>query len=329
MKKLKTLSLFDGMSNGRIALARAGIPVDRYHASEIDKWALKVSEYNWPMITQVGDVCDIDPEDYKDFDLIMGGSPCQSISHAGKIQGITTNNGIVVDSLGKYLFLKEVMLYGYNTRSLTYFNTSCLFWEYVRIYRGIKKYNPNVKFLLENVVNKFWGLMITKELGVEPIRINSSVVTPQNRDRNYWTDIKYTPIITVGGTLDTIIPGAIAGAGSRGFPQKGWIYSPENPYPHKQNLTVRKDGIANCLTASGGSICRKYLDVNGVINIINISQAEQLQTVPVGYTDVPGVSEHQRFRMLGNGWTVDVIAHFFSCLKKEVDYVQQVFGYEL
>ena len=217
--------------------------------------------------------------------------------------------------------------YRYDENSKNYFHTSCLFWEYVRIYEGIKVYNPDVKFLLENVVNEYWGNLITTRLGVDPIRINSSEVVPQNRDRNYWTDIEYTPIRRrhYGLTLDSIIPDAVAGAGSRGVPQKNWIKTPENPFLHKQNLTVRKDGLANCLTASGGKICRRYLSKDGDIKDINIDQAEQLQTLPVGFTAAPGVSETQRFKMLGNGWTVDVIAHFFSCLKKEIERKENVF----
>lgn len=327
MKRLKVISLFDGMSCGRIALDRSGIPVDRYHASEIDKWAMKVTGYNWPMTTQIGDVTSLDPADFRDFDLVIGGSPCQSLSAAGKKKGITTSDGMVIDSLGKYLFLKEVMGYGYDNRSLKYFNTSALFWEYVRIYRGIQKHNPDVKFLLENVVNKFWGTLISKELGVLPHHINSSTVIPQNRDRYYWTNIEYRPIGTrhYALTLDSIIPGAIAGAGTRGIPQKNWIYSPENPHLHVQHTTVRPDGLANCLTASGGKLTRKYLSNLGNIELISIGDAEQLQTVPVGYTDVPGVSEHQRFRMLGNGWTVDVISHFFNCLKLEIERKEKVY----
>jgi len=326
MKRLKVISLFDGMSNGMIGLERAGIPVDRYHASEIEKWPMMVSGYNYPMITQVGDVCNLDPADFKDFDLLLGGSPCQSFSHAGKGKGLTTNDGMVVDSLGKYLFLKEVMGYTYDDSSLKYFYESCLFWEYIRIYRGIKKYNPDVKFLLENVVNKFWAPLISKELGVNPHHINSSIIIPQNRDRHYWTDILYTPIIPTSRTLDSIIPGAVSGAGSRGVPQKNWVKTPDNPCLHKQNTTVRPDGLANCLTASGGKLCKKYLHIDGDIRLISIEEAEQLQTVPVGYTDVPGISDHQKFRMLGNGWTVDVIAHFFLCLKKEIESKEPVFS---
>ena len=329
MRALKVISLFDGMGNGRISLDMAGIPVERYVASEIDKWAMMVSGQNYHGIQQVGDITTLDPADFGDFDLVIGGSPCQSLSAAGKVQGITTNDGMVVDSLGKYLFLKEVMGYTYDKSSLKYFNSSSLFWEYVRIYRGIKKRNPDVKFLLENVVNKFWGTLISKELGVNPHRINSSIVVPQNRDRYYWTDILYTPIQGTYPNLDSIIPGAVSGVGSRGVPQKNWVKTPENPYLHIQKTTVRPDGIANCLTASAAKTCRKYIDTNGDIHVINAEQAELLQGVPAGYTYVPGVSDYQRHRMLGNGWTVDVIAHFFSCLKLEIESKNPVMSYNL
>ena len=317
MRKLKVISLFDGMSCGRIALDKAGIPVDSYHASEIDKWATRVSSYNYHEIEHIGDVCKVEVENYDDYDLIIGGSPCQSLSIAGKKGGIRTNDGQIIDSLEKYMFLKE-MGYGYDKTSSKYFTSSSLFWEFVRVYRGIKKSNPNVKFLLENVVNNEWESLISKELGVKPILINSSMVSAQNRERHYWTNIEMKPLEYNGYNLGEIIPGAVAGAGLRGVPQKDWVETPENPFKHKQKLTVRKDGLANCLTAGGGKLTRKYEDINGNIIDITVEQAEQLQTVPISYTNVPGVSESQRFKMLGNGWTVDVIKHFFECLKDEL-----------
>lgn len=317
MRKLRVISLFDGMSCGRIALDGSGIPLEYYFASEIDKWAMMVSSYNYPQTKHIGDVCNVNPNDFRNIDMVIGGSPCQSLSVAGNQKGITTNDGQIIDSLEKYMFLKE-MGYGYDKKSSKYFTSSSLFWEFIRIYRGIKKHNPNVKFLLENVVNREWSKLITKELGVEPVTINSSMVSAQNRNRDYWTNIELDPIRYNGYSIGEIIPGAVSGAGHRGVPQKNWVKTPENPFKHKQKLTVRKDGLANCLTASGGKITRKYQDTNGDIHVIGIDDAERLQTVPVGYTDVPGVSEHQRFRMLGNGWTVEVIRYFFESLRIEL-----------
>jgi len=318
MKEQHVLSLFDGMACGAQAFDQARVPIASYNASEIEKSPMKVAKHNFPHINHIGDVCDLNPEDWKHIDLIIGGSPCQSISGAGNGKGLTTNDGIIVDSLELYMALKND---GYNydyKHSLIYFHSSCLFWEFVRMYRGIKKYNPDVKFLLENVVDKHWSVLISHEMKVKPIQINSSIIVPQNRDRYYWTNILYIPIEKETTFLSSIIPDAVSGVGSRGVPQKNWVKSPENPYLHKQKLTVRKDGLANCLTASGGKICRRYLSTNGSIKDITITQAEQLQTVEVGYTDVPGVSEPQRFKMLGNGWTVTIIARFFGCLKYEL-----------
>lgn len=326
MKDLNVLSLFDGMSCGRLALRKAGINVSYYGASEIDEPAMMVTQHNFQDTDFVGDVCNLNPESFKDIDLIIGGSPCQSISPAGKRGGMTTNDGQIADSLEKYLMLKSLG-YSYDKSSNMYFNSSTIFWEFVRLYRGIKKFNPNLKFLLENVVNSEWEKLITREMGVKPIHINSRVVVPQNRDRYYWTNILYTPIEDKGyyglsqdpyTGLDFIIPDAVSGAGYRGVPQKNWVKTPENPHLHVQKLTVRKDRLANCLTASAGTSCRQYVDKNGEIKVIDIEAAERLQTVPVGYTNVPGVSLHQRFKMLGNGWTVDVIAHFFKCLKQDI-----------
>lgn len=326
MRKLNVLSLYDGMSCGLLGLQKAGVPVGYYGASEIDEHAIAVSLYRNPWIDPLGDVCNLKPEQFKDIDLIIGGSPCQSMSIAGKRNGMTTNKGHVVDSLEKYEMLIK-MGYSYDKKSSMYFNSSTIFWEFIRLYRGIKKYNPNLKFFLENVISKEWEALITKELGVKPIRINSAVVIPQNRDRNYWTDIEYIPIRERGNYhtpddpyigLDYVIPDAVAGAGSRGVRQKNWVKSKDNPFLHKQKLTVRKDGLANCLTAGGGNTCRKYYSIDGSIKNITIEQAEMLQTVPVSYTNVPGISESQRFKMIGNGWTVDVIAHFFMCLKAEI-----------
>jgi len=342
MKAIKVLSFYDGMAGGYEALLRAGIPIETYSAAEIDPWAIKVAMYNHPDIKNIWDVCDVDPMDHIDTNIMFGGSPCQGFSIAGKKTGLTTNRGHLVDSLEFYNQLKKDG-YDYDKSSSKYFNTSCLIWEQIRVYRGIKDHNPNLKFFFENVVSKKWAKFISKELGCEPIRINSSVVSAQNRDRYYWTDIEYTPIPVSVIPLNDVIFDAFAGAGTRGVKQKDWVYSKDNPFKHLAHATVRTDGLANCLTASGGRICRKYLpnsiNVNEFHKLyskaktkeqkkkvtdkyfkdISITQAEQLQTVTPGYTNVPGVSEAQRFKMLGNGWTIDVITHFFRCYKKEVE----------
>ena len=161
---MKVLSLFDGMSCGRIALDQLGIPVEKYYASEIDKYAIQVSQANYPDIIQVGDICDLDPKDYMDVDLMLGGSPCQGFSFAGKQLAFDDPR-------------------------------SALFFEFIRLLKAIKpKY-----FLLENVRMKKEFLQVISEqvsacypeitFGIEPIFINSSLLSAQSRQRYYWTNI--------------------------------------------------------------------------------------------------------------------------------------------
>jgi DNA (cytosine-5)-methyltransferase 3A len=152
---MNVLSLFDGMSCGRIALERLGIKVNNYYASEIDKYAMKVSEANYPDIIQVGDVTELDTSTLPNIDLVMGGSPCQGFSFAGKQLAFDDPR-------------------------------SALFFEFVRCVKELKpKY-----FLLENVrMKKEYLDIISEHMGVEPIMINSALVSAQNRVRYYWTNI--------------------------------------------------------------------------------------------------------------------------------------------
>jgi DNA (cytosine-5)-methyltransferase 3A len=151
---MNVLSLFDGLSCGQIALNRVGIKYDKYYSSEIDKHAIKVTQHNYPNTIQLGDVTKIKGSDLPKIDLLFGGSPCQSFSSAGTRTGFDGKSG--------------------------------LFWEYVRVLDEVKP----TYFLLENVVmKKEWEKIITDVLGVEPIKINSSLVSAQNRVRLYWTNI--------------------------------------------------------------------------------------------------------------------------------------------
>ena len=152
---MNILSLFDGMSCGRLALDRLGIKVDKYYASEIDKYAIQVASANYPDTIQIGDVCDVKGEDYPNIDLILAGSPCQGFSFAGKQLAFDDPR-------------------------------SALFFEFVRV---LKEVNPKY-FLLENVKMKKEFLdIISDQVGVEPILINSSLLSAQNRQRYYWTNI--------------------------------------------------------------------------------------------------------------------------------------------
>lgn len=181
---MRVLSLFDGMSCGQQALERAGIHVDVYFASEIDKHAIAVTQANYPKTIQLGSVTSVDAFN---VDLLIGGSPCQSFSFAGKRKGMSTKDQQEIHTLERYLQLKNE---GYEFEGQSY-----LFWEYMRILTHIKeKINPNVKFLLENVImGEKWEKILSRAIGVNPIEINSSLVSAQNRRRLYWTNIGMEP----------------------------------------------------------------------------------------------------------------------------------------
>lgn len=193
MEIKNVLSLFDGMSNGQIALKKAGINYEKYYASEIDKYAQIVSKANFPETIYLGDVRNINVNDLPKIDLLIGGSPCQSFSFAGKRKGMSTKDNIEILTLNQYLELKNA---GFKFEGQSY-----LFWEYVRILNECKpKY-----FLLENVImSEKWERVISKTLGVNPIKINSNLVSAQNRERLYWTNIGMIPT-GLFGDLESII----------------------------------------------------------------------------------------------------------------------------
>lgn len=313
---INVLSLFDGMSCGRIALERAGIEVDNYFASEIDKHAIKVSQKNYPGIIQVGDVTQIDVSKLPRIDLLIGGSPCQGFSLAGK--------QIAFD----------------DPRSMLYF-------EYERILKELKLINLNIKFLLENVkMKQEFKDVITDRLGVEPVAINSNLVSAQNRYRLYWTNLEVSSVENKGVVLVDILEPEVD---EKYFVKAGrleWLktfgelkekegYVAFNPTKAKC-LTVRRepswnttyilqwphgsnkgglratDGKTPALTTSSWPANNLLLN-EGLVRKLTPVECERLQNVPDGYTSC--VSDTQRYKMLGNGWTVDVIAHIFKGLK--------------
>lgn len=179
---INVLSLFDGCSGGQQALDRLDIKVDNYYASEIDKYAIQVTIANYPNTIQLGSVVDVDVTKLEKIDLLCGGSPCQSFSFAGKRKGMSTKDSIEILTLKHYLDLKS--------QNFEFEGQSYLFWEYMRILTDIRKVNPDVKFLLENVMmGEKWQKILTQAIGINPIEINSSLVSAQNRRRLYWTNI--------------------------------------------------------------------------------------------------------------------------------------------
>lgn len=179
---MNVLSLFDGMSCGQQALERTGIKVDNYFASEIDKYAIQVTMANYPNTTQLGSVVDVDGYSLPKIDILIGGSPCQSFSFAGKRKGMTTKDEQEILTLDHYLRLKS--------EDYEFEGQSYLFWEYMRLLNEVKP----TYFLLENVImGEKWEKILSKAIGVNAIEINSALVSAQNRRRLYWTNIGMNP----------------------------------------------------------------------------------------------------------------------------------------
>lgn len=350
---MNVLSVFDGMSCGQIALERAGIEVENYFASETDKYAIQVARKNYPNTQHLGSIEGWKSWDLPKIDLLIGGSPCQGFSNAGL---------------------------GLNFED----PRSKLFFTYVEILKDLKEKNPDLQFLLENVkMKKEWQKIISDLLGVEPVKINSALVSAQNRERLYWANWTITQPEDKGIFLKDIIEDQTEiaqGAALRNQVTKNGT---------EAQLNVRKDEKSNCVvptytaklngvavkTIGHGyikesvkdmdkypSLCaqsprskhlilsgkrlenftknfpyrsekkwvalspekalcmtsRQYANWYGThvlqddLSVRQLSpiECERLQTLPDNYTE--GVSNTQRYKMLGNGWTVDVIVHILN-----------------
>lgn len=271
---INVLSLFDGMSCGQIALERAGIKVENYFASEIKPHAIEVTQHNYPNTIQIGDVTKIDVSILPKIDLLIGGSPCQDLSAANKNKdGL---NGI----------------------------KSMLFYEYVRIYNELKLINPDILFLLENVkMQKEWEEIITIQLGVEPVFINSALVSAQMRKRLYWTNIK-----NVSAPADKNIElQSILDKGGFTNKKKAFCLLESESRPQtcnwKRFRRWRKKSFVNIIFEDES--------LNLFHNrILSQTELEKLQTIPLGYTSI--LSRNDAACLIGDGWTVDVIAHIFK-----------------
>lgn len=296
LKFNNVLSCFDGASCAQIALKRAGIKYKNYYASEIEEGAIKVAQHNFPNTIHLGDIRNIKAKDLPKIDVIFAGSPCGDLSIAGEMNGMTTEDGTTLTTLKSYL--------AYKKKGIKFIGQSYLFWEFVRL---VKELKPKYFFLENTRMSKIYLYIITRELGVQPVLINSSLVSAQNRERYYWTNLPgFVMPKDKNITLDKLVPGAVS-CGTRGRKLKGDdFYTPV--------FTKRTDGKANCVVTKSGST-NQYIKNNKVVPY-SIELAEKLQTWPKGYTNVKGVSNTERYRMIGNGWTVDVISHFLKCANK-------------
>jgi site-specific DNA-cytosine methylase len=316
MKKVKVLSLFDGCATGYTALVEAGFDVVEYHAYETDKHAIQIAKKNHPDIIHRGEIHFMtDFTEFEGFDFLIGGSPCQGFSMAGK-----------------QLNFKDPR--------------SQLFFEFVRAMREAKpKY-----FLLENVkMKKEFTDEISRLMGVEPVLINSALLSAQNRVRNYWCNWKVEQPEDKKILLKDIIEyGVVDRDKSYCIDANYWKGTNVEQYINKgrrqvafterrteeakrirkefmkkfgrdfcprrgKELVVREDGKMNCLTATYSLKEHTLIDEKLYYRKLTPVECERLQTLPDNYTE--GVSNTQRYRMLGNGWTKDVIVHIFKQLQ--------------
>ena len=285
---MKVLSLFDGISCGMLALQRAEIEVEQYVAYEIDKYAIKISEKNYPKIEHCGDVTTADFTQYKGFDLLIGGSPCQSLSIA---QSKTRLN---LDGKSK------------------------LFFEYVR---AKEEMQPKF-FLFENVasMNDESKKIISDLLGCEPILVDSKLFSAQQRPRYYWTNIPISPLPQECSlVLKDIMQVNVEEKYFYNYPltnidmskQVCAIMEYKNHQMHKRifNPNFKCHTLTTC---GGGNTQKKVLD-GGRVRKLTPLEYERLQTLPDDYTDC--VADSHRYTAIGNGWTVNVIAHILKGLK--------------
>ena len=285
---MNVLSLFDGMSCGQIALNRAGFKINKYYACEIDKWAIQVTQANYPNTQQLGDVTKVSALDLPALDLVIGGSPCQGFSFAGKQLNFEDPR-------------------------------SKLFFEFVRLLKEARVKNPSVKFLLENVkMKKEYQDIISAYLGVEPIKVNSNLVSAQNRVRFYWTNLEGVEQPTDKSIMlkDIIESGKVDRDKSLCLTQRYCGFQGSQSYLRRRYFGK---AMGQAVFENIEPVLQKAFFKNtpfeetdqlGNIRSLSKLECERLQTVPEGYTDKASIYESKR--MLGNGWTVDVIVHILQ-----------------
>lgn len=293
---MNVLSLFDGMSTGRLALDMADIKVDNYYASEVEPNAIKIAQKNYPDTIQLGSVTDIDEDTLKELgeiDLLIGGSPCQSLSRVN-----IENNAKGLDGKSK------------------------LFYEYVRIFKLVKpKY-----FLLENVesMKDSDKEIITEVMGVEAIMIDSADFSAQDRKRYYWTNI---PVDMNYEKSNLVLKDIVQPADE--VEDKFWYDKPFTYHGEDKKVIATLhisghdilkrvnniNGKSATLTTCGGGNTQKKVFQDGRCRKLTPLEYERLQTVPDNFT--AGVANSHRYNMLGNGWTASVISKIFEGLKHE------------
>ena len=278
---MKVLSLFDGISCGQLALNNLGFVIDKYYASEIEERSIAITQKNFPNTIQVGSVEFVNGCNLPDIDLLIGGSPCQSFSSAGDGSGFDGKSG--------------------------------LFWEYVRL---LKETKPKYFFLENVIMKKEWQDIISKALGVQPVKINSSLVSAAHRRRLYWTNIPFENNIEDKGIhIEDVLDGEVDE--SLWLPERNdsllrakidFNGCPDIAAIDVYNKKYKTDRKVPTLTLPHHNSLRLWQ--NGRIRKFSANELERMQNLPIDYTK--GFTLNQRHEMIGNGWTVDIITEMFK-----------------
>ena len=327
---MNILSLFDGISCGRVALDRAGISVNKYYASEIDKYAIQISQKNYPDIIRLGDINNWEnwDIDWSSIDLILAGSPCQGFSLCGKGAGTkatVAGEEHIVTTKEQYIEMKKA--------GAKFLSQSHLFWEFILILFYAKTFNHNVKFMLENTRMRAEYLqMITNTLGVDCITIDSRVLSAQGRIRNYWCNWKVKQPSSTCKTLKNVAHEyndnnidlsnyiidkkyhdefVVEDLTKRSIGYIRTNHSGNRVHNHNFPAFTLKAMCGGGAAKMGQYFFGAYPD-DFYIRRLTPIECERLQTLPDNYTE--GISNSQRYKCLGNGWTVDVIAHILKSM---------------
>ena len=371
MRPLRVLSLFDGMSCGQVALRELGYPIEKYYASEVDKFAIAQTQLNFPDTIQLGDVRNLEVDSILqdgDIDLLIAGSPCTNLSFAGKRNGLLTTTKEEIYTLDRYLELKE--------QGFEFEGQSYLFWEFMRIFHDLKKRNPNLLFLLENVeMGQMWEEVFSTAIGIHGVHIDAALVSAQRRKRIYWTNIRVKyhedrllPFSDIPQPEDrgimlkdileteveekyylkdevvqkligyneanshllknitdteekahTFLATSHKGAWANGMSlivQRGVVRVDDSPKASQPDHVYSKDGKSPTLGSNHfANTINVALDFR--IRRITPTECARLQTVPEWY--IWNCSATQQYRLLGNGWCVEVIKHIFSFLSEHFE----------
>jgi site-specific DNA-cytosine methylase len=280
-KGINVLSLFDGISCGQQALKELGVKVNKYYASEIDVNAIKITHKNFPDTIKLGYVEDVKAKFLPKIDLILAGSPCQGFSFNGKQLNFEDPR-------------------------------SKLFWEFVRVLKECKKINPDIKFLLENVrMKKEYEKVITKAVGVEPMFINSKVLSAQSRGRLYWCNWEIDQVKDADICVDDILE-TPAYKGETGFSK----VDTNRIINYNKVLTILDTTKKHPCVMAQSMLHNHFPGIPTGFKTyrdITITELEALQTLPRNYTK--GISEKDRVHGIGNGWTISVIKHILKPIK--------------